>query len=135
MKTRKLGKVKLSVGFLYILPWLLGFLIFKLYPFARSVYFSFTDYNLLKAPKFVLFQNYVNIFTSDKEFWPSFLVTFKYVLLVVPVKIIIALLVALLIVKSNKINYFFRSIYYLPSILGGSVAVSMIWKLFLPRMV
>ncbi len=130
MKTKKLGKAKLNVGFLYILPWFLGFLIFKLYPFARSVYFSFTDYNLLKAPKFVLFQNYISIFTSDKEFWPSLFVTFKYVLLVVPLKIVIALFVALLIVKSNRINYFFRSIYYLPSILGGSVAVSMIWKLF-----
>lgn len=128
MKIKKIAKR--NIGLLFILPWILGFLIFKLYPFARSIYFSFTSYNLLKAPKFVGLQNYVTLFTDDKDFLPSLLVTFRYVLLVVPVKILIALLVALLIVKSTKINHLFRTIYYLPSILGGSVAISMIWKLF-----
>lgn len=119
---------KRNRGFLYILPWLIGFLVFKLYPFTRSIYYSFQTYNMMSAPKFVGFKNYIDIFTADKFFGTSFWITVKYVLMVVPTKLLIALLVALMLSRSTRVSYALRSIYYLPSILGGSVAVAMIWK-------
>ncbi len=119
---------KRNRGFVYILPWLIGFLVFKLYPFTRSIYYSFQTYNMMSAPKFVGFKNYIDIFTSDKFFGTSFWTTVKYVLMVVPAKLLIALLVALMLSRSTRVSYALRSIYYLPSILGGSVAVAMIWK-------
>ncbi len=122
------GFWKRNKGFIYILPWVLGFLIFKLYPFTRSIYYSFQTYNMMSAPKFVGFKNYIDIFTTDKFFGISLWTTVKYVLMVVPIKLLLALLVALLLSKSSRVSYALRSIYYLPSILGGSVAVAMIWK-------
>lgn len=119
---------KRNRGFLYILPWLIGFLVFKLYPFTRSIYYSFQTYNMMSAPKFVGFKNYIDIFTADKFFGTSFWITVKYVLMVVPTKLLIALLVALMLSRATRVSYALRSIYYLPSILGGSVAVAMIWK-------
>lgn len=119
---------KRNRGFIYILPWLIGFLVFKLYPFTRSIYYSFQTYNMMSAPKFVGFKNYIDIFTADKFFGTSFWTTVKYVLMVVPTKLLIALLVALMLSRSTRVSYALRSIYYLPSILGGSVAVAMIWK-------
>ena len=119
---------KRNRGFIYILPWLIGFLVFKLYPFTRSIYYSFQTYNMMSAPKFVGFKNYIDIFTADKFFGTSFWITVKYVLMVVPTKLLIALLVALMLSRSTRVSYALRSIYYLPSILGGSVAVAMIWK-------
>jgi len=129
MKTKIKGSFwKRNRGFIYILPWLIGFLVFKLYPFTRSIYYSFQTYNMMSAPKFVGFKNYIDIFTADKFFGTSFWTTVKYVLMVVPTKLIIALLVALMLSRSTRVSYALRSIYYLPSILGGSVAVAMIWK-------
>lgn len=120
---------KNNKGFVYILPWVLGFLIFKLYPFTRSIVFSFQDYNMLTAPKPVGLKNYITTFTTDAFFGKSLITTLKYVILVVPVKLLISLMVALLLARSSKVTHMFRSIYYLPSILGGSVSVAMIWKI------
>ena len=65
-------------GYLFILPWLLGFLIFTVYPMLSSLYYSLTDYDLLTKANFVGLRNYINIFTSDKRFWKSVKVTFTY---------------------------------------------------------
>jgi len=120
---------KKNKGFIYILPWLVGFLVFKLYPFGKSIFYSFQNYNMLTAPKFIGLKNYLTIFTTDKFFTGSLWTTIKYVLMVVPVKLAFALLVAVLLSKTSKKTHIFRSIYYLPSILGGSVSVAMIWKI------
>lgn len=115
-------------GFLFILPWLIGFLVFKMYPFFNSLYYSFTKYNLMKPPAWLGLDNYIRIFTKDKDFVPSLLVTLRYVILVVPIKLLLALLVAMLLNRTSWVMNFFRTIYYLPSIVGGSVAVAMIWR-------
>jgi len=115
-------------GFLFILPWLIGFLVFKMYPFFNSLYYSFTKYNLMKAPVWLGLGNYIRIFAKDKDFVPSLLVTLRYVILVVPIKLLLALLVAMLLNRTSWVMNFFRTIYYLPSIVGGSVAVAMIWR-------
>lgn len=115
-------------GMLFILPWLFGFLVFQLYPFFTSLYYSFTNYNMLKAPSWLGLDNYIRIFTKDPYFYNSLKVTLLYVLMAVPMKLVFALIIAVILnMKIRGINLF-RTVYYLPSILGGSVAVSVMWR-------
>lgn len=120
-------------GLLYILPWLIGFLAFKLYPFAMSMFYSFTNYNLVSEPQFVGIDNFVYMFKNDPDFLHSFRVTFMYVLMAVPGKIIVSLLVAMILAQQLKFISFFRTLYYIPSILGGSVALSALWRFLFMR--
>lgn len=114
-------------GIIYILPWLAGFIAFQLYPLLASLYYSFTNFNMLGTPKFIGLKNYIDIFTSDTTFLSSVKATLLYVMAVVPGKLVFALLMALLLnIKLRFINIY-RTVYYLPSILGGSVAVSILW--------
>lgn len=120
--------LKQNVGFLYILPWLTGFLAFKLYPFASSFYYSFTDYILRKGQtvtKFGLF-NYQEFFSNDDTL-KAFFVTFKYAFMTVPLKLAFALFIAYILSFKLKGVGFFRTAYYVPSILGGSVAIAVLW--------
>jgi oligogalacturonide transport system permease protein len=121
------------VGYLYILPWLLGFLILELYPLGASLYYSFTDYALLSDPRFVGLKNYLSMFTKDINFENSVVVTLKWVIVAVPLKLITALLVALLLNQKLKHMNFFRTVYYLPSIFAGSVAVAILWRFLFMR--
>ncbi|OUS74354.1 ABC transporter permease [Paenibacillus sp. MY03] len=116
------------VGLLYVLPWVVGLLVFQFYPFLSSFYYSFTDFNMVSAPTFVGLDNYKKILTDDPGFLQALKVTTIYVLMAVPVKLAFALLIALILsAKLRGIN-FFRTMYYLPSILGGSVAISVLWR-------
>lgn len=117
-----------NIGIVYILPWLVGFLVFGLYPFVASIIYSFTDYTLLKTPNFVGVQNYITMFTTDRDFYKSLGVTVIYSLTAVPSKLTFALIIALLLNMKLKGVNFFRTVYYIPSILGGSVAVAIVWK-------
>jgi len=119
---------KQYIGLVYVLPWLIGLLIFQLYPFVMSLYYSLTDYNMVNSPKFVGFSNYVRIFTNDPMFYQSLKVTGIYVILAVPIKLAFALFIAVLLSAKLKGINFFRTVYYLPSILGGSIAVSVLWR-------
>lgn len=115
-------------GFIFIMPWLIGFLALQAYPLLMSLYYSFTDFSVLADGKWVGLSNYKALFTKDKYFWKSFGLTFKYALMSVPLKLVMALLVAMLLnLKLKGIN-FFRTVYYLPSIMGGSVAISILWR-------
>lgn len=127
-KARK-RKAKQYTGLLYILPWITGFLFLQLYPFVSSLVYSFSDYTLLKAPNWVGIQNYIRLFTTDSEFVNSMKVTGLYALISVPSKLAFALLVAVILNQKLRGINFYRTIYYLPSILGGSVAVSALWKI------
>ncbi|GBG09727.1 sugar ABC transporter permease [Paenibacillus agaridevorans] len=116
------------VGLLYVLPWVVGLLVFQFYPFLSSFYYSFTDFNMVSAPTFVGLDNYKKILTDDPGFLQALKVTTIYVLMAVPVKLAFALFIALILsAKLRGIN-FFRTMYYLPSILGGSVAISVLWR-------
>ena len=121
-------KSKRYVGLLYIAPWLLGFLIFQLYPFIASFCYSFTDYTLLNQPQFVGLKNYLTLFTTAKQFLSTMKITGFYALLSVPLKLAFALFIAILLNAKIKGIGIYRSLYYLPSILGGSVAVSVLWR-------
>ncbi len=119
---------KEMIGLLYISPWIIGFLIFGLYPLALSLYYSFTDYSVLSEPTFVGLDNYIYMFTKDRDFLHSLTVTIKYVLMAVPLKLIAALFFAMLLNRKIKFINFFTTIYYLPSILGASVSISILWR-------
>lgn len=115
------------VGFLYILPWVIGFLVLQLYPLINSFLYSFSDFSMIGDSHFVGLSNYAKAFKTP-EFWKSLKVTFYYVLMAVPCKIAFALLIAIILNQKLKGINFFRTLYYLPSILGGSVAISVLWK-------
>lgn len=115
-------------GYLLLTPWLIGFVIMWLIPMVISIYYSFTDFNMLNTPSMIGADNYVRIFTQDKSFWQSLKVTFIYVLLLVPLRLTFALFVAMLLNKKHKGLGLYRTLYYVPSIIGGSIAVSIVWK-------
>ncbi|HAT03093.1 MAG TPA: sugar ABC transporter permease [Oribacterium sp.] len=114
-------------GLLFIIPWLVGFLIFKGYPFLSSLVYSFTDYQLFNGIKATGLMNYAKIF-SDKKIITSFMTTFRYAFMTVPLKLIFALFVAYILNFKIAGVKMFRTVYYIPSILGGSVAISVLWK-------
>lgn len=117
------------MGLLYIAPWLVGLLVLQLYPFVTSFYYSFTDYQFFNKPEFIGLGNYIKLFTSDPEFFKSLQVTIVYTLFTVPGKIMMALFIALLLNKNMKGIGTIRTIYYIPSLFSGSVAVAILWKL------
>lgn len=114
-------------GVVFTLPFILGFLLFMLVPMGISLYYSFCDYNILSPPVFTGFKNYINMF-HDETFFKAIGVTFYYALVSVPLRLIFALMVAMILLKTTKASGFYRAAYYLPSIIGGSVAVSILWK-------
>ena len=116
------------VGYLLLAPWLFGFIFMYLLPMIISVFYSFTDFNLLNIPKFIGIDNYKRIFTQDDTFWKAIKVTFSYVLILVPLRLAFALFIAMLLNKKHKGLGFYRTFYYIPSIIGGSIAVSVVWK-------
>ena len=116
------------MGFVLILPWLIGFCIFKLYPFVSSLVYSFTDYDLFRGVQNVVgFQNYIDAFTKAKNV-KALKVTFTYAFMTVPLKLIFALFIAYILNFKIKGVGLFRTAYYVPSILGGSVAIAVLWK-------
>ncbi|OPA74068.1 ABC transporter permease [Paenibacillus selenitireducens] len=115
-------------GYLFISPFLIGFFLLTLFPMMQSLYFSFTDYSLLQPAQWVGTKNYMRMFTSDPTFKTSLGVTFTYVIFAVPLKLMFALLVAMLLNKNMKGMSFYRTLIYFPSIIGGSIAVAVLWK-------
>lgn len=124
-KKKKLGDAK---GYIYILPWIVGFLMFQLLPLANSFRYSLTNIKLGGDYDFIGLDNYLRMFTGDADIINSVLVTLKYIFMTVPAKLIFALAVAMLLSMKIKGIRIFRTVYYLPSILGGSVAISALWR-------
>lgn len=116
-----------KAGLAFTSPFIIGFLLFMIVPMMISLYYSLCDYNILSAPVFVGLKNYIKMF-SDEVFFKTIGVTFFYALISVPLRLVFALLVAMLLLNSSRLTAFYRAAYYLPSIIGGSVAVSILWK-------
>lgn len=130
-KTGKINHYKKKdniAGYLFLAPWIFGFLLMWLIPAVISIYYSFTDFNLLNTPSLIGLGNYQRIFTQDDTFWQALKVTFSYVLLLVPLRLAFALFVAMLLNQKHKGLGLYRTLYYVPSIIGGSIAVSIVWK-------
>lgn len=125
---RKRGRRGQGVGYIYILPWLIGFLLFQAGPLFASLVYSFTDYSIIGETSFVGFKNYITAFTSDVNFMKSLRATLQYVFGAVPLKLSLALIMALILNTKLKGINIFRTAYYLPSIMGASVAVAILWR-------
>ena len=115
-------------GYAMLAPWLIGFVLMWFLPMLISIYYSFTDFNLLNDAQIIGFKNYIRIFTSDDTFWQALKVTFIYALFLVPLRLAFALIVAMLLNTKHKGLGLYRTIYYIPSIIGGSIAVSIVWR-------
>lgn len=119
--------IKKNFGFLFILPWWIGFAVFKFYPFVASLMYSFHEYNLFRTATYVGLQNYLDIL-GDKLTMKAFGQTFKYAFITVPFELCFALFIAYILnFKIRGVN-FFRTAYYIPSILGGSVSIAVLWR-------
>jgi multiple sugar transport system permease protein len=115
-------------GYLFLAPWLIGFICLTLGPAIMSLYLSFTDFDLLQDPQFIGMQNYVRMATADPKFIASMKVTFIYVVLSVPLKLVFALAVAMALNRGIAGLPIYRAVFYLPSLLGASVAIAVLWR-------
>ena len=114
-------------GVIFTLPFIIGLFLFLLVPLGISLYYAFCDYNILSPAVFSGLDNWKMLF-EDELFTKSLGVTFFYTVVSVPLKLIFALLVAMMFQKTTKAAGIYRGVYYLPSIIGGSVAVAVLWK-------
>ncbi|WP_426505173.1 carbohydrate ABC transporter permease [Dactylosporangium sp. McL0621] len=117
-------------GYVFLSPWLLGFGAFTLLPMLGSLLLSFTDYDILSdfsELHFIGFENYRRMFTEDPAFWHAVTVTVLFGVIAVPLKLAAAFGVALLLNREMRGVGFFRGLFYLPSLLGGSVALGFVW--------
>jgi multiple sugar transport system permease protein len=121
------GKENL-VAYLFLLPWLAGLFLFTLGPMLASAYLSFTNYDLLTPPEWNGLFNYTRLLTRDERYATAVGVTARYVFLSVPLQLVFALVVATVLNRGLAALSFYRAIYYLPSLLGGSVAIAVLWK-------
>ncbi|WP_216628147.1 carbohydrate ABC transporter permease [Paenibacillus germinis] len=121
-------KIKaLIIGYLFILPSIIGFSVFVAYPLITSFYYALTEWDGFGKPKFVGFENYKYMFTVDPSFWISIKVTFYFVILSVPASLALGLLLALLLNKNLPGIKYFRTFYYLPTVLP-IIASLTLWK-------
>ncbi|WP_337100432.1 carbohydrate ABC transporter permease [Paenibacillus sp. YIM B09110] len=117
-----------TAGYLFILPWLFGFLIFSVIPIGASLYLAFTRYDILSSPEWVGFANFKEMFTQDNRYWLSVKATLAFVFAAIPLRLAFALIVAIVLNQKLRFLSFFRSAYYLPTLIGGSVAVAVMWR-------
>ncbi|MDB5560690.1 MAG: transporter permease, partial [Hyphomicrobiales bacterium] len=115
-------------GYLFLLPWFIGFFGLTVGPILTSLYLSFTNFDLLTQPDWVGNANYVRIFTADPKFAASMRVTLFFVVFSVPLKLAFALAVALLLNRGMRGLPLYRAVFYLPSLLGASVAIAVLWR-------
>ena len=111
----------------FLTPWILGFLIFTVGPVILSFYYSFTRYDMFTSPEWIGLQNYRDML-NDRRLMDSIRVTFRFVFLTLPFQLSFALLLAVIFKKQNFGVRYYRAIYYLPSLLGGSVGVAILWR-------
>jgi multiple sugar transport system permease protein len=115
-------------AYLFLLPWFGGMILLTAGPLLASLYLSFTNFDLLQAPVWIGLDNYIRLFTSDARYMRALMVTLTYVILGVPLNLAFALLIAVLLNQKVRGLGLFRGIYYLPSLLGGSVAIAVLWR-------
>ena len=116
------------VGYVFLLPWLAGFFGLTLGPAMASLYLSFTSYDLIGTPGWIGLDNYVRILTADSKVSDSVHVTLLYVAMSVPLKLGFALAIALILNKGIMGLSLYRALFYLPSLLGASVAIATLWR-------
>lgn len=117
---------KTATPYLFIMPWIAGFLVFTAGPLILSFIMSFFDWPITASPSFRGIGNYVEMFTKDKQFYKSLWITLQYAVIFVPLNLVVALFLAMLITQPLKGVKLYRTIFYIPAVVSG-VAVSIIW--------
>jgi len=125
LKSSKAMRREASMFYFFISPWIIGFLVFTLYPVIASFYYSFTEYNIIDAPEYIGLGNYTELM-QDEQFWNSIVVTLKYSMISVPLTLLLSLALAMLINQKVPMMGFFRTALYFPSMISG-VAMSLLW--------
>lgn len=115
-------------GYLFLTPWFLGLILITIGPVLASLYLSFTDYDILRPPLWIGFENYIELFLWDRQFWAAVWVTLFYVGWSVPLVLIMSLGIATLLNRGLSFLPIYRSIFYIPSLMGGSVAIGLLWR-------
>jgi multiple sugar transport system permease protein len=121
-------------SYLFLIPWLIGFFVLTAWPMVYSLYLSFTAYDVLSPPKWTGFRNLTVMFSGsadyprDTRFAASLVITFKFVFVSVPLKLAFALAVAMLMNQKLRLIPLYRTVYYIPTLLGGSVAIAVLWR-------
>lgn len=132
---------ELLTGYLFISPWIVGFIIFTIGPMIASLYYSFTDYDIVNPPVWNNFANYKKVFSGifealishdatklgDPIFWQSLKVTLTYAVMALPLGLILGFLLAVLLNQKIPFVNLWRTIYFLPSVIAG-VAVALLWS-------
>jgi multiple sugar transport system permease protein len=121
------GRRENRAGYLFLLPWLIGLAVITIGPMIASLYLAFTKYNLLSPPRFTGLTNFTRML-SDERLGKSLEVTFLYVFTSVPLQLAMALGLALVLDRGMRGLALYRSIFYLPSLLGASVAIAILWR-------
>ncbi len=114
-------------GVICTLPFTIGFLMFMIIPMIISAYYSFCDFDILNPAKFTGLANFERMF-ADRKWLTSLGVTLRFAFISVPLRLVFALIVAMILLRTTRITALYRAAYYLPSIIGGSVAVAILWK-------
>ena len=127
-KPKKASRGDNWAGYLFLSPWLIGFFAFTLLPILASLILAFTEFDIFTPPKFVGLANFERMFTGDRRFWRSVNATFYYAFTSVPLRLTFALVVAMILNTKRPLVSVYRAIYYAPSIVGGSVAVAVMWR-------
>jgi multiple sugar transport system permease protein len=115
-------------AYLFLAPWLIGLLLFSAIPIVASLYLAFTNYDLFTAPDWIGGDNFVHMWTRNPRYIKALTVTFRYVLIGVPLQLITALGLALVLNRGIPGLSIFRGAFYIPSLLGGSVAIALLWR-------
>ncbi|MDR1025120.1 MAG: sugar ABC transporter permease [Treponema sp.] len=121
-------------SYAFLAPWLIGFFVLTFYPMLYSLYLSFTRYNILEPPRWIGIRNFFIMFAGNAEFprddrfLNSLFVTFRFVFIGVPLKLVFALAVAMLMNQKLALIPAYRTVYYIPTLLGGSVAIAVLWR-------
>jgi multiple sugar transport system permease protein len=116
-----------KAGYLFLLPWLIGLFVITIGPLLASLYLSFTEYSLIEPPQWIGVENFTRMI-SDTRLHNALRVTFTYVVVSVPLQLALALAIAILLDRGMRGLAFYRSVFYLPSMLGASVAIALLWR-------
>ncbi|MBL8161829.1 MAG: sugar ABC transporter permease [Anaerolineae bacterium] len=133
IRSWSLSRREAAAGYLFISPWIIGFILLTLGPMLASLYFSFNQYNIVDMPRWIGLGNYTRLF-NDPLFWQSLKVTLYFAVLALPSGLILSFLLAILLNQNIPGVRLWRTLYFLPSVLTG-VAVTLLWVLlFNPQM-
>lgn len=114
-------------AYVFLAPWIIGFFAFTVIPMIVSLFFSFTRFDVLTPPEWIGLSNYVNLI-NDPRVHNSILVTLRFVVISIPLQLTFALLAAMALRKNIRGVRYYRAAFYLPSLLGGSVAIAILWR-------